>query len=94
MHTLDSSSATLSSVTFISNTATNDGGGMHNIAGSTVLTDVSFTANLSAYGAGLYFKDCTSCSVTSAEFMSNTASAEGGGMYTTGSSPVMAGLCL
>ena len=52
----DTSSPTLTNVTFSGNSATSDGGGMYNYASSSpTLTNVTFSGNSATdYGGGMY----------------------------------------
>jgi hypothetical protein len=74
-------------VTFSDNSASSHGGGMYNTSSSTVLTNVTFSAN-SAYGGGGMYNSSCSPTLTDVTFSTNSATV-GGGMYNSSSSPTL-----
>ena len=88
----DSSSPTVTHVSFSGNTATN-GGGMLNISSSPKVTHVTFSGNTARDGGGMY-NSASSPTVTKVTFSGNTVTGgtsrgRGGGMYNIGSSPTV-----
>ena len=83
MYNKNSSSPTVSNVTFSANSATR-GGGMNNDISSPALTNVTFFANSAVFGGGMK-NDISSAMLTNVTFSANSASASGGGMYNYGS---------
>ena len=87
----DSSSPTLSNLTFSGNTATWDGGGMYNYDNSNpTLTNVTFSGNtaLSYHGGGMY-NDLSNPTLTNVTFSNNFAGNTGGGMSNESSAPTL-----
>ena len=83
----DSSSPTLTDITFSGNSA-NSGGGMYNYQSRPTLTDIIFSSNSASYGGGgmcNYFSNPTLTNVT---FGGNSAYS-GGGMHNDSSSPTL-----
>ena len=86
----DSSSPTLTNVTFSSNYAAYYGGGMYNESSSPTLTNVTFSSNSTTYnGGGGLVNLSSSPTLTNVTFSSNSAGAGGGGMYNNSSSPTL-----
>ena len=88
----NSSSPTLTNVTFSANSA-DYGGGMYNSSSSPALTNVTFSGNTatSGGGGGMY-NDNSNPTLTNVTFSANSAtmpSSNGGGMYNDGSSPTL-----
>jgi predicted outer membrane repeat protein len=76
-----SGSPTLTNLTFSSNSATYQGGGMYNSAsGSPTLINVTFSGNTAEAGGGM-FNASGSPTLTNVSFSANSASSSGGGMY-------------
>jgi CSLREA domain-containing protein len=88
---------TISNVAFIQNSANNNGGGMYNASDSSAtLTNVTFSANLGAYGGGGLADYTSNPILSNVTFSGNTAGGTvngttydgfGGGMYNTSSNP-------
>jgi len=80
MYNSQSSSPTLTNVTFSGNWSSLRGGGMYNWTSSPTLTNVTFSGNTAAteYGGGIY-NDSSSPTLTGVTFSGNTAK-DGGGM--------------
>ncbi len=87
MYNKNSSSPTVSNVTFSANSATR-GGGMNNDTSSPALTNVTFSANSAVFGGGMKNTN-GSPSLTNVTFSANSASANGGGIYNYNSAPTM-----
>ncbi|MEM7797805.1 MAG: choice-of-anchor Q domain-containing protein [Chloroflexota bacterium] len=81
---------TLTSVTFISNTATEQGGGLYATDGKVALSSVTFEQNSADDGGGFYNGTNSDAVLSSVTFSGNTASDDGGGVYysNAGSSPL------
>jgi hypothetical protein len=79
----DTSSPTLSNITFRGNQAYFSGGGMCNIASSSpTLTNVTFRGNqVYSRGGGMYNQDNSNPSLTNVTFDENQTDGSGGGMY-------------
>ncbi|AXG68998.1 putative mobile pathogenicity island [Kordia sp. SMS9] len=75
----DTSSPSLSNITFSGNSAVFSGGGMYNLLNSSLLTNTVFTFNSAQLGGGMY-NDSSSPSIINGTFYGNFASANGGGM--------------
>ncbi|MDZ7704659.1 MAG: choice-of-anchor Q domain-containing protein [Trueperaceae bacterium] len=75
----DSSSPTLTNITFSGNTAT-DGGAMYNRFSSPTLTNVTFSGNTASSDGGAMYNDSSSPTLTNITFSGNTAT-DGGAMY-------------
>jgi Right handed beta helix region/Secretion system C-terminal sorting domain len=56
------------------------GGGMYNVSSSPVVTNCSFTNNLSPYGGGIFNVTDAAPSITNCSFTGNNSSGYGGGM--------------
>lgn len=82
---IETSSPTLTNLTFSNNTANNRGGAIHNFACSPILTNVTFSNNTASAGGGI-FNDTSSPILVDSTFTSNTASF-GGGMVNSASNP-------
>lgn len=78
---IDGVSPTMQGMTFLSNKATNFGGGMYNrkLAGP-IIIQASFEKNSATLGGGMYNIDGASPDITLATFKENTAE-NGGGIY-------------
>jgi len=74
----NSSSPTLTNLTFSGNFATY-GGGMFNNSSSPALANVTFSGNSATYGAGM-FNDSSSPALANVTFSGNSATSYGGGM--------------
>ncbi len=86
----DSSSLTLTNVTFSGNFASVDGGGLCNIDGSSpTLTNVTFSGNFVGQLGGGLCNVGGSPTLTNVTFFSNFASIHGGGLCNVGSSPTL-----
>ena len=83
-----SSSPTLTNVSFSGNSASSQGGGMFNFSSSPTLTNVTFSANSATRGGGMY-NNFSSPTLTNVTFSANSASREGGGMYNASGSPTL-----
>jgi predicted outer membrane repeat protein len=88
MYNHQNSNPTLTDVTFSSNTAAADGGGLRNKDSSPILVDVIFSGNSAGEGGGMdnYLSSPTLTDVT---FSGNSARAHGGGMYNYNSHPML-----
>jgi len=84
----NSSSPTLTNVTFSGNSATNDGGGMYNYQSNPPLKNVTFSGNSATNGGGM-LNSSSSPTLTNVTFSGNTASNYGGGMLNSSSSPTL-----
>jgi hypothetical protein len=77
-------SATIEGLTLMEGAATS-GGGVHCLAATLTLDDVTVASNVAtSYGGGVFLQSCPSATVTSSEIASNDASS-GGGIYATNS---------
>jgi hypothetical protein len=89
MFNYDSSSPTVTNVTFIGNSATTYGGGMFNYdSSSPTVTNVTFIGNSAEWGGGMFNYDSSSPTVTNVTFIGNSAE-QGGGMFNYVSSPTV-----
>ncbi len=83
---LNSSSPSLSNVTFLGNNASN-GGGMYSGGSATSLSNVTFLSNNASNGGGGLFNSTSSLSLSDVTFSGNNASNGGGGMLNYTSAP-------
>ncbi len=81
----NSSSPTLTNVTFSGNSASALGGGLYNNSSSPTLTNVTFSGNNTSSGGGLY-NNSSSPTLTNVTFSGNSAQSAGGGLYNVNSS--------
>ncbi|MCX6034629.1 MAG: right-handed parallel beta-helix repeat-containing protein, partial [Chloroflexi bacterium] len=84
----ESSSPTLTDVTFSGNSAF-DGGGMYNESSSPTMTDVTFSGNLANYGGGMYNYTSSSPTLTNVTFSGNLATYGGGMVNWNSSNPTL-----
>jgi predicted outer membrane repeat protein len=90
----DSSSPTLTNVTFSGNSAEGDGGGMYNDSSSPTLTNVTFSGNSAEGDGGGMYNDNSNPTLTNVTFSDNSVpgtigGGSGGGMYNQQSSPIL-----
>jgi predicted outer membrane repeat protein len=97
----DTSSPTLTNLTFSGNSAHFLGGGMFNYSSSPALTNVSFSSNSATNEGGGMYNDrggmvsfSSSPTLTNVTFSGNKATFEGGGMYNDHSSPTLTNVIL
>lgn len=84
LHCHWSSSPTLLRVDFIDNEASDDGGGVYcDLDSDLTMVDVNFEGNHSHDGGGVYCTARGHFALTRGRFVGNSATANGGGMYTT-----------
>jgi hypothetical protein len=83
----DSSSPTITNVTFRGNHAVDVGGGMLNYVSNPTLSNVTFSDNSAYWGGGMYIID-SSPTLTIVTFSGNQAT-EGGGIFNDHSSPTL-----
>ncbi|GAB4527823.1 MAG: hypothetical protein Fur0018_13670 [Anaerolineales bacterium] len=89
MYNYNSSSPTLTNVTFSANSAPN-GGGMYNESSSPTLTNVTFSANsASDSGGGMQNSNNSSPTLTNVTFADNSANVGGGMQNSNNSSPTL-----
>ncbi len=85
----ETSSPTLTHVTFSSNSAFY-GGGMSNDGSSPTLTDITFSGNSASHdGGGMYNSSTASPVLIDCTFTGNLSAESGGGMFNTASSPTL-----
>ncbi|MEN1728986.1 MAG: choice-of-anchor Q domain-containing protein, partial [Pseudomonadota bacterium] len=78
----------MSNVSFVFNAATANGGGMHNLDGSSpLMVGASFIANQAFIGGGMFNDNNSNPELHNAIFLGNAATNFGGGLANTASSP-------
>ncbi len=87
MENYESSNPTLTEVKFWDNSATMKGGGMENYRSIPVMTDVLFYCNTAGSG-GAISGDASKAMLVNAQFLGNTARADGGALYNSHSSDI------
>ncbi len=75
---------TLSSVNFISNTATTQGGAIYNDAGTVIIQGGTFISNTSGNRAGAIYNISGTLTINNSSFISSTAASRGGAIYNDG----------
>ncbi|MFZ6030297.1 MAG: Ig-like domain repeat protein [Chloroflexota bacterium] len=90
---IQSSSPTLTGVTFNDNSATGHGGAVYNYGGSPVFINIQFSENAAnSYGGGIYSQS-GALKLTNAIFSGNSAS-NGGGVFNQNSGPALTNVSL
>lgn len=88
MYNYNTSSLTVTNITFSDNSASSLGGGMYNYNNSSLtVTNVTFSDNSANFGGGMY-NEGNNPTITNAIFSNNSASL-GGGMYNKSASPLV-----